>query len=197
MAGNPIVRAVADFVSALDELGIRYYAGGSVASSVHGVPRYTGDVDLVADLAPEQADSLALKLTSDFYADAGQMREALRFGRSFNAIHFATGFKIDVFPLGKDAFHAGEMARSEKRLWEVDSTGSVELQVASAEDTILEKLIWYKRGRQISDRQWSDILGVATTRQLDREYLHEWAPRLGVGDLLARLFSEVSQIDLE
>ena len=56
MAGNPIVRAVADFVSALDELGIRYYAGGSVASSVHGVPRYTGDVDLVADLAPEQTD---------------------------------------------------------------------------------------------------------------------------------------------
>src|SRR5580658_5788545 len=194
MAGNPIVRAVAAFVSVLDELGIRYYAGGSVASSIHGVPRYGDNIDLVADLEPEQTDSLASKLNTDFYADAGQMRDALRFGRSFNAIHFATGFKIDVFPLRKDAFHEGEMARSKKRVWEVDSTGSVELQVASAEDTILEKLVWYKRGGQISDRQWSDILGVATTRQLDREYLREWAPRLGVGDLLERLFDEAGQI---
>jgi hypothetical protein len=196
MAGNPIVRAVADFVSVLDELGIRYYAGGSVASSIHGVPRYTGDVDLVADLALEQTDLLASKLNADFYADAAQMKEALRFGRSFNAIHFATGFKIDVFPLGKDAFHASEMARSEKRVWDVDSTDSVKLQVASAEDTVLEKLIWYRRGGQISDRQWSDILGVATTRQLDREYLREWAPGLGIADLLERLFGEAGQIHL-
>src|ERR1700685_2948979 len=132
MAGNPIVRAVADFVSVLEDLGIRYYAGGSVASSIHGVPRYTKDVDLVADLGPEQIESLASKLNTDFYADAGQMREALRFGRSFNAIHFSTGFKIDVFPLRKDAFPVGEMARSEKRVWEVDSTGSVGIQVAGA-----------------------------------------------------------------
>jgi hypothetical protein len=197
MAGNPIIKAVADFVSALDELGIRYYAGGSVASSIHGVARYTGDVDLVAALAPEQTESLAAKLNTDFYADAGQMREALRYGRAFNAIHFTTGFKIDVFPLRNDAFHAGELARAEKRVREVDHTGSVELRVASAEDTILEKLVWYKRSGEISDHQWSDVLGVATTRRLDREYLREWAPKLGVADLLKRLFGEAGQIHPE
>src|SRR5580700_11902022 len=178
MAGNPIVRAVADFVFVLGELGIRYYAGGSVASSIHGVPRYTKDIDVVADLALDQTEPLASRLNTDFYANAVQMREAIRYGRAFNVIHFATGFKIDVFPLQKDAFHTGELARSEKRLWEVDPAGSVELQVASAEDTVLEKLVWYKRGGQISDQQWSDVLGVATTRRLDREYLREWAPKL-------------------
>jgi hypothetical protein len=163
---------VADFVSVLDELGIGYYAGGSVASSIHGVPRYTKGVDLVADLKPDQTESLASKLNTDFYADAGQMREAIRYGRSFNAIHFATGFKIDVFPLRKDAFHTGELARSAKRVWEIDPTGCVELRVASAEDTVLEKLVWYKSGGQISDQQWSDMLGVATTRQCwSRSYL--------------------------
>lgn len=196
MAGNPIVRAVGELVSVLDELGIRYYAGGSVASSIHGVPRYTRDIDLVADVKPEQTDLLAAKLNTDFYADAGQMREAIRFGRAFNAIHFATGFKIDIFPLGKDAFHAGELARSERRVWEVDPTGRVELQVSSAEDTILEKLAWYKRGGQVSGQQWSDVLGIATTRQLDREYLRAWAPRLGITDLLERLFGEAGQIHL-
>jgi hypothetical protein len=184
MAGNPIIRAVADFVSVLEELGIGSYL------------RYTQDIDLVADLKPEQTELLASRLNQEFYADAEQMREALRFGRSFNAIHFATGFKIDIFPLAKDAFHAGELARSEKRVWEVDSTGGVELRVTSAEDTILEKLVWYKRGGQIADKQWSDVLGIATTRSLDREYLSEWAPRLGVGDLLERLLDEAGQIDL-
>jgi hypothetical protein len=158
------------------------------------VPRYTKDIDLVADLKAEQTDSLASRLNTDFYADAGQMREAIRYGRAFNAIHFATGFKIDVFPLQQDAFHAGELARSEKRVWEVEPAGSVELQVASAEDTILEKLLWYKRGGQISSQQWSDVLGVATTRQVDWEYMRIWAPRLGVADLLERLFGEGSQI---
>ncbi|HEX4135151.1 MAG TPA: hypothetical protein VHY84_11120, partial [Bryobacteraceae bacterium] len=71
------------------------------------------------------------------------------------------------------------------------------LRVASAEDTILEKLVWYKRGGQVSDHQWSDVLGVATTRRLDREYLRGWAPKLGVADLLERLFGEAAQIQFE
>ena len=112
MTGNPIIRAVGEFLSILDELGIRYDAGGSVASSLHGLPRYTRNIDLVADLKPEETDLLASKLNAHFYADAGQMQEAIRFGRVFNAIHFETGFEIDIFPLGKDAFRAGELARS-------------------------------------------------------------------------------------
>jgi hypothetical protein len=197
MAGNPIVKAVGELLSVLDELGIMYFAGGSVASSVHGVPRYTQDIDLVADLKPEQTELLAARLNTSFYADAEQMREAIRHGRSFNVIHFAAGFKIDIFPLGKDAFHAGELARSEKRVWEVDAAARVELRVASAEDTILEKLVWYKRGGQVADKQWSDVLGVTTTSRLDREYLREWAARLGVADLLERLFGEAGQIHAE
>jgi hypothetical protein len=194
MAGNPIVEAIAQVLSALDELGIGYYAGGSVASSIHGVARYTQDVDLVADLKPEQTGLLAAKLSANFYADAEQMREAIRYGRAFNVIHFASGFKIDIFPLAKDSFHSGELARSEKRGWQVDSTAFVEIQVSSPEDTVLEKLVWYKRGGQVAGKQWSDVLGIATTRTLDREYLREWAPRLGVANLLERLLAEAGQI---
>jgi hypothetical protein len=36
----------------------------------------------------------------------------------------------------------------------------VTIRFASAEDTLLHKLVWYKLGSQISDRQWGDILGV-------------------------------------
>jgi hypothetical protein len=36
----------------------------------------------------------------------------------------------------------------------------VSIRFATPEDTLLHKLIWYKLGNEISDRQWSDILGV-------------------------------------
>lgn len=32
--------------------------------------------------------------------------------------------------------------------------------VATAEDTILSKLAWYRLGGEVSDRQWNDILGI-------------------------------------
>jgi hypothetical protein len=197
MAGNLIVRAVALVLSVLDEVEIKYYAGVSVASSVHGVPRYTRDIDLVADLKVEQADRLAAKLSGDFYADANQIGEAIRQGRAFNVVHLTTGFKIDIFPLKDGPFQKGELARSSNRFWEVDPGGGIELPVASPEDTILEKLIWYRQGGQISDRQWNDVLGIVTTSPLDREYMREWAPKLGVADLLVRLVDESGQIHLE
>ena len=194
MAGSRIPEALALLFTVLEELKIPYFAGGSVASSIHGIARYTQDVDLVADIKPEQTQRLASKLSSDYYADAGQMREAIRHGRAFNVIHFASGFKIDIFPLQHDPFHEGELLRSETKVWKVDQTSSLEVQVATAEDTILEKLVWYKRGGQTSDRQWSDVLGIVTSRSLDWNYLRLWAPALGVTELLEKVFGESRQI---
>jgi hypothetical protein len=94
----------------------------------------------------------------------------------------------------KDAFHAGELSRSERKVWHVDAESSVEIVVASAEDTILEKLIWYKRGGGISDRQWSDVLGIVATRPVDWAYLRQWAASLGVAELLERVFLEARSI---
>lgn len=59
---------------------------------------------------------------------------------------------------------------------------------ASAEDIILQKLIWYRLGNQISDRQWRDVLGVlkVQAQKLDFNYLNHWAQRLNLVDLLAQ-----------
>ena len=55
-------------------------------------------------------------------------------------------------------------------------------------DTVLRKLEWYRLGREVSDRQWNDILGVIRTQgdRLDFDYLRHWASELGVADLLER-----------
>jgi hypothetical protein len=65
---------------------------------------------------------------------------------------------------------------------------NVEFPVASAEDTILSKLVWFRKGGEVSDQQWHDILGVLRVQagQLDLVYLREWAEELHVAGLLAR-----------
>jgi len=67
-----------------------------------------------------------------------------------------------------------------------ESLENIELPVASPEDTVLAKLVWFRKGGEVSDRQWHDILGVVNvqSRRLDRSYLDRWAGELGVADLL-------------
>jgi hypothetical protein len=64
--------------------------------------------------------------------------------------------------------------------------------VASAEDTILAKLIWYRAGGEQSERQWNDVRGIRSVQgaRLDRTYMRQWARHLEVDDLLDRLWSE-------
>ncbi|MBM4352781.1 MAG: hypothetical protein FJ109_03145 [Deltaproteobacteria bacterium] len=88
----------------------------------------------------------------------------------------------------RDEPWAGEemiRARSES----LDLPGGTEcVRFASPEDTLLHKLVWYKLGNQVSDRQWGDILGVLKVQSgaLDQDYLDRWAVQLGVADLLQR-----------
>ena len=45
------------FTGLLDRLEIPYLVGGSVASSVHGEPRSTNDIDIVADISQDDLDA--------------------------------------------------------------------------------------------------------------------------------------------
>ena len=61
-----------------------------------------------------------------------------------------------------------------------------------AEDVVLLKLEWFRAEGEVSDRQWSDIVGVIRVAGagLDRDDLRRWAADLGVTDLLDRAASE-------
>ena len=47
---DDLVEALIPLVDLLDRLGVAWYVGGSVASTVHGRFRATNDVDVVAEL---------------------------------------------------------------------------------------------------------------------------------------------------
>lgn len=177
-------------VRLLDELGVRYAIGGSLASSVHGVPRASLDADLVAALELRHAAPLCLGLEGDFYVDEGRVRDAIATQASFNVIELKSMFKIDVFVAGDKAFEKEQIERAHTQtLW---PDPPAEARISSKEDAILAKLVWFRRGGEVSERQWTDVLGIMRVQAgtLDREYLERSAARMKIADLLARAFRE-------
>ncbi len=171
---------------ALDALEIRYCVGGSVASTYYGIARFTQDIDLVADLGPEHADPLADRLWRQFYLDRDTIRQEIQRRGSFNLIHLATGIKVDVFVRKSRRFDESQIAC--RRPVDLGLDPARVLPFASPEDTVLAKLDWYRKGDEVSERQWADVQAVLKRQsgQLDGAYLRRWAAELGVADLLER-----------
>jgi hypothetical protein len=167
--------------AALDAVGARWAVGGSVASSVHGVPRSTADLDVVVAMSPRDAARFA-QAAPEFLVDEETLRDQLRAGRSYNVFHAASMTKIDLFP-ATSAFERNQLARAAR----FDG-----VPVTSAEDTLVAKLRWFRLGGEVSDRQWRDILGLIEVQRLrlDQAHLQHWATELGVADLLAKALAD-------
>jgi len=174
----------------LERLGIPYLIGGSVASSLHGEPRATLDVDIVVHLDRDRVEVLVQALESEFYVDPHSVREAADLGRHFNAIHRQSYLKVDLYARPRSGFFAEEIRRA--RPLPLGDPPAGFARVATPEDTILQKLRWYRDGNEVSDRQWRDVLGVVKVvgASLDRDHLDRWARELGVEDLLARALDQ-------
>lgn len=191
MVSPDILSATGPVVEALEALGIPYLVGGSVASSAYGVARSTLDVDLVADLRQEHVRSLVSRLGETYYLDEGMIREAIRRCSCFNLIHLDTMLKVDIFVLKtRDYDRTAFGNRRRDTLSEAPDARTYYL--ASPEDTILNKLEWYRLGDHVSERQWNDVIGVLKVQhdRLDLPYLRRWAEELGLGDLLERALEE-------
>jgi len=102
-----------------------------------------------------------------------------------------TSFKIDVFIQGSRSFDRA--SRQRRRPLQAEFPGDAIVYVHSPEDIILQKLAWYRLGSEISDRQWTDVLGILRMQRghLDRDYLEHWAKELGVEGLLRRPTEEL------
>jgi hypothetical protein len=174
----------------LEDEGITYVVVGSVASSLHGLYRTTGDIDIVAEITVQQIVPLVSALQTDFYIDEQAIRRAVAGHRSFNALHFETVFKVDIFIPPPDSFSRQQLLR--RRAEQLAPELTHKFYVATPEDTVLGKLLWYRAGKEVSITQWNDVAGIIGTQGagLDIAYLKEWADRFNVRDLLDKVLDE-------
>lgn len=187
------LRISLEVVEILEGLGVPCWLGGSLASSLHGIPRSTQDADLIAALEERHVGPLVAALSGAFYLDEERAYEAVRRRASFNLIHLGSLLKVDLFVLRDEPFAHQEMAR--RQIYELVPGGAA-FPVATAEDTILQKLRWYRLGGEVSERQWSDLLGVFKVQKgrLDLGYLRSGADQLKVADLLDRALAHTGVI---
>lgn len=165
-------------VRALDEAGIDYMVAGSVASTLHGHPRTTQDIDIVIDPSSESLNDLLDGLdTERYYVSAARARSALVDHDQFNLIDNETGWKVDLIVRKDRDFSRTEFDRRARA-----EVVGVSVFVASAEDTVLSKLEWAALGD--SERQVRDAAAVLSVSDVDDDYLDHWAAELGLGDLL-------------
>ncbi|KXB05588.1 hypothetical protein AKJ51_04930 [candidate division MSBL1 archaeon SCGC-AAA382A20] len=176
-----VARLVKD---AFENIGFSYAVVGSLASSLHGVPRSTQDVDIIANIEKSCIDPFVEALEEDFYIDKAMVEEAVNNHSSFNLIHLETMLKVDVFALGSNSVEQNELKRAERYL--VDQEDGIEFIVAKPEDVLIQKLKWYRQAGEVSDQQWKDVLGILEVQEgkLDAQYLEDTAQELGVQDLL-------------
>jgi hypothetical protein len=156
--------------AALEAVGFPYFVTGSFASSAHGIPRSTNDIDIVIAPTREQLEQLLERLRElDFVTDLEDPFDAFVRNALFNVVDNPTLWKVDL--IFKRPIRFDEERFSRRDL--VDIAG-VTLYTASPEDILITKLWWAKLGE--SDKQLNDAVGIIQVQgeRLDREYVTRW-----------------------
>lgn len=186
------IQVIVAVTQRLEALNIPYFVGGGIASITYGEPRLTDDADLIIRLFPFAVPRLVQAFESDFLVSADSVQEAAARHYAFNFIHIATGFRIDFYPISEeDDLELDSFARRLRK-----ESGAGEVWMASAEDVILAKLHWFRKGGKVSEKQWRDVLGVLKVQgtRLDFAYLAGQARRFGLADLLEQARDEAGTI---
>jgi hypothetical protein len=173
---HELMQIVADF---FESQQVPYRIVGSMASMAYGEPRFTNDIDIVAELTAQHAAAMCQAFSMpNFYLAELAVREAIARRSQFNIVHPASGLKVDVIVPPDDEFARSEATRVRR----ITNPGQYSAWFCSPEDAILKKIVYYKLSGGVSDKHLRDIAGVMKLQghQLDQSYLRKWSAKLGV-----------------
>ncbi len=183
---NEFSEVLSIITSLLNSLNLRYCIGGSVASGLRSQFRATLDIDVLVEfLSSDFVIEFCNKAKDNFYVYEDAALEANSLQKSFNIIHKKSFIKIDLFTSFND-FSKSELSRA--TLVTIPNT-ELKVKIATAEDMIINKLVWYKLGNCQSERQWNDLSSLIfyNKNSLDYDYLKKWAKYKEVEELLNKL----------
>ena len=176
---------IALFAQRLGTIGADYMITGATAAILYGQPRLTNDIDVVVALLDEQVPKLISAFPeSEFYVPPEavirvEQSRALR--GHFNILHYASGYKADIYLAGNDPLHLWALPLRRR----IDWVGGLSLQVAPPEYVIVRKLEYYREGG--SSKHPADIRAILATTAVDHDAVRGWVERLS----LARQWDEV------
>lgn len=177
--------------SLLNKYKIPYMITGAWSVIYYGRPRASHDIDFVVDLKPEVIEIFikALQtLSSDFSYDVNDIKESVAKKNIFQILHLPSYLKFDCWLLQNNPF---DISRFSRRI-RVKLLGQY-MYIASMEDTILQKLRWYKEAHIEKHIVDAAFVYQVQKKNLDKKYLKLWVKRLVVG----RYYREMQKIDLE
>mgnify|MGYP003472675588 CR=1 FL=1 len=183
MDPSNVGRTVARISSTLIDLHLLHHLTGGIVSSYYGVPRLTLDVDFSIQLPSGHRDLPAIgdALIGAFTIDIESARATLKSHGMFQALDNETFIKVD--------FHAKQLVPGEMERSVVSEVfPGVIIPIASLEDCILSKLIWWSMG---SEKSWNDVVQVIKRRNdFSRTLLQSLADQLDLSAELQRLLDE-------
>ena len=179
-------------VNKLSAAEIPYMITGSFGTNFHGEPRATADIDLVVLPTTQQIQQFIESLEGHLYVSSAAAQTAIDTESMFNVIDTKSGWKVDLIVRKSRPFSVEEFNRRET----ISFLGQ-EISILSAEDAILSKLEWGKKGE--SERQLRDAESVAVLQweNLDVGYLQKWARELSVVEELSRILLSAEEIRKE
>ena len=175
-------------VNVFESLGIKYFITGSIASIFYGEPRFTNDIDVVADIEDVHIPGL-LKLfpKDEFYVSEDAIRDAINRQYQFNIIHPSSGLKIDVIIPKRDAFDKSRFERINR----ISPIQDTKANFASPEDVIIMKMRYYKEGE--SEKHLRDITSMLKISGdiIDKKYIKDWAEKLDLTDIWSSILERL------
>jgi len=177
-------------VRAFESLDIPYMITGSHASAYYGEPRFTRDIDIVAEIQEEQVnDFVRFFPPNEFYCDKNMIETEIKRRGQFNIIHAVSGLKIDIILTKETPFSRAEFSRRRRSKVFPDQ----ETNFATPEDVIIKKMEFYKEGG--SEKHLRDITGILKISGdiIDIDYITQWADKLGIRDIWDAVLKRVKE----
>lgn len=171
---DDLLKLLADF---FESENIPYCVVGSVAAFRYGEPRFTQDVDIVADIPLGKVRALCDSFPpDDFYVSESAVRQAIMEKYPFNIIVPTAGVKADIFIPKNDLFDKSQFTRAMR----LTTNDGHPIRFATPEDIILKKLVYYQMGE--SQKHVRDILGILRNQKdkIDRDYIRHWVSEIGL-----------------
>lgn len=174
-------------VNILNQQNIPYFVTGALAVVYYGEPRTTHDIDLVIEISNKDIDILVKLFEQEFSIDRVSIKAAIKEKSMFNAVHKDTGFKIDFWMVGDDAFYKKRFARR-VHVYVLGTT----MYLPTPEDVIVSKLEWFKMSE--IDKHYFDALGVYRIQKgkLDVDYVDKWCTQKST----ASIWKEIQAMEI-